>query len=176
MAHFITHLGTQESAIDKAPQWNTNILLFCEAALVTTTLAVLTLLWWRSAEAARVRKTKTSRDGSQILPSPVPVLPRWLGFLGGHTLLINISKVIRYNKSNKTYLVLLLLLLYIALLSASVLINTPRRHSSLLLLGMLNRPCMRVKNCPVYSRNSQKFSSKKKRGRFRPRMPSIKTT
>ncbi|CAN0309951.1 unnamed protein product, partial [Ascophyllum nodosum] len=45
------------------------------------------------AEAARVRKTKTSRDGSQILPSPVPVLPRWLGFLGGHTLLINISKM-----------------------------------------------------------------------------------
>ncbi|CAN0418983.1 unnamed protein product, partial [Ascophyllum nodosum] len=93
MAHFITHLGTQESAIDKAPQWNTRLLFFCEAALVTITLAVLTLLWWRSAEAARVRKTKTSRDGSQILPSPVPVLPRWLGFLGGHTLLLNISKI-----------------------------------------------------------------------------------
>ena len=119
MAHFITHLGTQESAIDKAPQWNTRLLFFCEAALVTITLAVLTLLWWRSAEAARVRKTKTSRDGSQILPSPVPVLPRWLGFLGGHTLLLNISKVIRYDKSNN------ILLLYIAPLTASVLISTP---------------------------------------------------
>ena len=121
MAHFITHRGTQESTLDKTPQWNTTIiLLFCEAALVTTTLAVLTLLWWRSAEAARVRKTKTktSGGGSQILPSPVPVLPRWLGFLGGHTLLINISKVIRYEKSND---ILLLLLLYIALLTASVL-------------------------------------------------------
>ena len=105
MAHFITHLGTQESAIDKAPQsWNTTILLFCEAVLVTITLAVLTLLWWWSAEAARARKTKTSRDGSQILPSPVPVLPRWLGFLGGHTLLINISKVIRYEKSKSILL------------------------------------------------------------------------
>ena len=31
-------------------------------------------------------------------------------------------------------------------------------------LGVLIRPCMRVKKCPVYSRNSQKFSSKKKRG------------
>ena len=117
MAHFITHLGTQEeSTIDKAPQqWNSIILLFCEAALVTTTLAVLTLLWWRSAEAARVRKTKTSRGGSQVLPSPVPVLPRWLGFLGGHTLLINISKVIRYEKSNN-----ILLLLYIQLFSRRV--------------------------------------------------------
>ena len=43
-------------------------------------------------------------------------------------------------------------------------------------LGVLIRPCMRVKNCPVYSRNSQKFSWKKKGGEFRPRMPSIKTT
>ena len=32
------------------------------------------------------------------------------------------------------------------------------------LQGVLVRPCMRVKNCPVYSRNFQKFSSKKKGG------------
>ena len=35
-------------------------------------------------------------------------------------------------------------------------------HGSL--LRVLIRPCMRVKNCPVYSRNFQKFSSKKKGG------------
>ena len=56
-------------------------------------------------------------------------------------------------------------------------LNTPlSRLSHLVLLGVLIRPCMRVKNCPVYPRNSQKFSSKKKGGEFRPRMPSIKTT
>ena len=31
-------------------------------------------------------------------------------------------------------------------------------------LGVLIRPCMRVKNCPVYSKNSQTFSSKKTKG------------
>ena len=127
MAHFITHLGTHEPTIDKVPQWNTIILLFCEAALVTKTLAVLTLLWWRSAEAARVRKTKTRRDGSQILPSPIPVLPRWLGFLGGHTLLIKIPKVIGSDKSNN-------ILLYTALLTASVII----RRSRCILIFSLN--------------------------------------
>ncbi|CAM9310328.1 unnamed protein product [Ascophyllum nodosum] len=52
----------------------------------------VTMLWWRSAEATRVRKI-VRRDGSQILPTPVPFLPRWLGFFGGHTLLIDPPKL-----------------------------------------------------------------------------------
>ncbi|CBN79213.1 cytochrome P450 [Ectocarpus siliculosus] len=45
--------------------------------------------WWRSSEAARVKnfvRSHSSSDGS--LPSPMPALPRWCGFIGGHTLVM----------------------------------------------------------------------------------------
>ena len=40
--------------------------------------------------------------------------------------------------------------------------------SRMTLLGVLIRPCMRVKNCLVCSKNSQKFSSTKKKGGIPP--------
>lgn len=50
---------------------------------------------WRWSEAARVRRmAKRGRAGFSSLPSPVPLLPRWLGLIGGHTLQIKMNKVI----------------------------------------------------------------------------------
>lgn len=49
---------------------------------------------WRWSEFARVRRmAKSGRAGSSSLPSPVPVLPRWLPFAGGHTLQLESEKV-----------------------------------------------------------------------------------
>ena len=71
---------------------NTVVLLWCEGVLVTIAVIVLVFLWWRSTEAARGRKKVHSSD-TKILPTPVLVLPRWLGLLGGHTLLVNFPNV-----------------------------------------------------------------------------------
>ncbi len=50
---------------------------------------------WRWSEAARVRRmAERGRAGFSSLPSPVPVLPRWLGLIGGHTLQMKMTKVI----------------------------------------------------------------------------------
>lgn len=55
------------------------------------------LTWYvcsRWSKAVRVRRAAESgRAGSSSLPSPVPVLPTWLGFLGGHTLQMETEKV-----------------------------------------------------------------------------------
>ena len=67
------------------------LLVWCEAVLGTTAVIMLGLLWWWRVEAARLRKIVRC-DEAQILPMPVPVLPRWLGVFGGHTLLINSNK------------------------------------------------------------------------------------
>ena len=91
LAHgFILHEAQGDSADDEP----TLSLLFyyCKSALAMIAVIITMLLWWRSTEATRVRKI-VRRDGSQILPTPVPVLPRWLGFFGGHTVLINPPKV-----------------------------------------------------------------------------------
>ncbi|CAM9310255.1 unnamed protein product [Ascophyllum nodosum] len=91
LAHgFILHEAQGDSADDEP----TLSLLFyyCKSALAMIAVIITMLLWWRSTEATRVRKI-VRRDGSQILPTPVPVLPRWLGFFGGHTVLINPPKL-----------------------------------------------------------------------------------
>lgn len=67
---------------------SSSLVAWCEAAFGMAAVISLTLLWWRRVEAARIRKL-VRRDDSQILPTPVPALPRWLGVLGGHTLLVN---------------------------------------------------------------------------------------
>jgi len=63
------------------------------AVLVMSTLTYY--MCWRWSESARFhRMAKTGRAGSpSSLPSPIAVLPRWLGFLGGHTLQLDIDKV-----------------------------------------------------------------------------------
>lgn len=43
-------------------------------------------IMWRSWEESRARKHVRVPGGR--LPSPVPALPKWLGFIGGHTLLV----------------------------------------------------------------------------------------
>ena len=42
---------------------------------------------------ARVRGQKRKLHGRKILPSPCRLLPKWLGFYGGHTLLIDGEQV-----------------------------------------------------------------------------------
>lgn len=83
----------------------TAALLTMPAFIAVSALAVMIglsimLLWWRrSAEATRVRNIKIVRQRSaspQVLPTPVPVMPRWLGFFGGHTLLVKPQKVKSY--------------------------------------------------------------------------------
>lgn len=50
------------------------------ATLATVALAAV-------SETSRARKmAKGDRQGSSMLPSPVPVLPRWIPFIGGHAL------------------------------------------------------------------------------------------
>ncbi|CAM9660900.1 unnamed protein product [Pylaiella littoralis] len=65
------------------------------AASVATTLAVtvLSYLWWKRSENARARNFVRGGPGS-TLPSPVPALPRWCGFVGGHTMLIKKGKFV----------------------------------------------------------------------------------
>ena len=95
LAHvFILH-GAQGDSVDDA---TLPLLLCCKFAVAVIAVMAVTMLWWRSAEATRVRKI-VRRDGSQILPTPVPFLPRWLGFFGGHTLLIDPPKVSEQQES-----------------------------------------------------------------------------
>lgn len=72
------------------------LLLCYRALLATLSVVALGYVWWRSSEATRVRKIigTTSRSSSSCLPSPVPFLPRWCGFIGGHTLNISPPKVL----------------------------------------------------------------------------------
>ncbi|CAN0228567.1 unnamed protein product [Pylaiella littoralis] len=65
------------------------------ATLVLATVSTATYyVCWRWSESARVRRmTKSGRAGSSSLPSPVPVLPRWLPFVGGHTLQMKSDKL-----------------------------------------------------------------------------------
>ena len=64
-------------------------------AAVTTLLAAVLgyYLWWRFSELARARGQKRKLHGRKILPSPCRLLPKWLGFFGGHTLLIDSEQV-----------------------------------------------------------------------------------
>ena len=69
------------------------------AAPVATAVAVTVVsygVWWRWSESRRVRnfvRGSSSGVNSSILPSPMPALPRWCGFAGGHTLLMKTGKV-----------------------------------------------------------------------------------
>lgn len=68
------------------------------ATWATPTLMVVSTLTyyacWRWSERARARRTaKIGRTGSSSLPSPAALLPRWLPFLGGHTLQMDFEKV-----------------------------------------------------------------------------------
>lgn len=47
-------------------------------------------VWWRWSEASRRREFVR---GSGALPSPMPLLPRWFGFVGGHTLCLEEGQV-----------------------------------------------------------------------------------
>ena len=53
----------------------------------------VTCCLWKSWESARARKISPSRAGGSSLPSPIAMLPRWFGLLGGHTLQIHPEKV-----------------------------------------------------------------------------------
>jgi len=64
-----------------------------EAASIATALGIAVVsyfYWWKWSEARRRQRFKR---GSGSLPSPMPVLPRWCGFVGGHTLLLEAGKV-----------------------------------------------------------------------------------
>ena len=69
------------------------------AAPIATAVAVTVVsygVWWRWSESRRVRnfvRGSSSGVNSSILPSPMPALPRWCGFAGGHTLLMKTGKV-----------------------------------------------------------------------------------
>lgn len=47
---------------------------------------------WRSWNT-RGRKSVDGSTDSPLLPTPTPVLPRWLGFVGGHTLQLDQERV-----------------------------------------------------------------------------------
>lgn len=64
----------------------------------TLTLVVVSTLTyyvsWKWSETARARRMADGgQAGSSSLPSPVAVLPRWLPFVGGHTLQLETEKV-----------------------------------------------------------------------------------
>ena len=64
-----------------------------EAANVATALAIAACsyyFWWKWSEANRMRRFVR---GSGSLPSPMPALPRWCGFVGGHTFSLKSGKV-----------------------------------------------------------------------------------
>lgn len=73
------------------------------AAVLVVLSAVTYYVCWRWSENARVRRMAKKRANSSSgggpgsaaaeLPSPVPVLPRWLPFIGGHTLQLGTEKV-----------------------------------------------------------------------------------
>lgn len=67
----------------------------------TLTLVVVSALtyyvcwrWSETSRARRVAKRGRSAAGSSSLPSPVAVLPRWIPFVGGHTLQMESEKVV----------------------------------------------------------------------------------
>lgn len=72
------------------PEFGANVATLALAVVSTLTYYVC----WRWSEIARVRRmAKVGRAGSPALPSPVPVLPRWIPFIGGHSLQLETEKV-----------------------------------------------------------------------------------
>ncbi|CAM9435860.1 unnamed protein product [Hapterophycus canaliculatus] len=67
------------------------------AATGLTLAAVSVMIYylcWRRSESLQVRRlAKRRRAGSSTLPSPVPLLPRWIPFIGGHTLQMEVEKL-----------------------------------------------------------------------------------
>ncbi|CAN0178058.1 unnamed protein product, partial [Ectocarpus fasciculatus] len=68
----------------------------------TLTLVVVSALtyyvcwrWSETSRARRVAKRGRSAAGSSSLPSPVAVLPRWIPFVGGHTLQMESEKMMQ---------------------------------------------------------------------------------
>lgn len=71
------------------------------ANVATVALAVVSIvtyyLCWRWSETSRLRRMAKGRLlGSSTLPSPIPLLPRWIPFIGGHTLQMKRREVGRY--------------------------------------------------------------------------------
>eukprot|EP00903_Cladosiphon_okamuranus_P007588 g7361.t1 len=72
------------------PQLGANLAMLTLGVVSTLTYYVC----WRWCETARARKmTEGGRAGSSSLPSPIALLPRWLPFLGGHTLQMETEKL-----------------------------------------------------------------------------------
>eukprot|EP00752_Nemacystus_decipiens_P014607 g13007.t1 len=64
------------------------------AAAIGTAIAIaLAFVWWRRSESIRVQNFVRGSGGQGCsLPSPMPALPRWCGFAGGHTLNMETGK------------------------------------------------------------------------------------
>ena len=60
------------------------------AIALGTATAAGSYMWWRWLEFARRKKFVR---GSSKLPSPMPALPNWFGFVGGHTLVFKLGHV-----------------------------------------------------------------------------------
>ena len=65
------------------------------AAVLATALVLVSLnyLLWRIWVSSRARRKAAGGGCVGRLPAPVPVLPAWCGFLGGHSLIMKPSKV-----------------------------------------------------------------------------------
>lgn len=68
------------------------LLSFIGASTGVLAVTILAYTSWKSLESARVRQI-VRNDAGGTLPMPAPLLPKWCGFVGGHTLLIKPSKV-----------------------------------------------------------------------------------
>lgn len=65
-------------------------------ATATAIAALSYFAWWRWSESMRARSfVRGSSSGGNIssLPSPMPALPRWCGFIGGHTFALKEGQV-----------------------------------------------------------------------------------
>lgn len=66
------------------------------AAVLATALSLVSLkyfLWRIWVVSSRARRKAAGGGSASKLPAPVPVLPAWCGFLGGHSLIMKPSKV-----------------------------------------------------------------------------------
>lgn len=72
-----------------------NVTITAPATFVVIVLGYI--VWWKSCESARYRKSRGCARAhvvaGQPLPRPAAALPVWLGPIGGHTLLMTNEKV-----------------------------------------------------------------------------------
>ena len=69
-----------------------SLLLQCDVTILTmlAIVATGTITYYCYSVLSKSSRARKETDGAGMpsLPSPTPVLPRWLGFIGGHTLQI----------------------------------------------------------------------------------------